>query len=221
MLCFTHRSLAICAGISLSLAALSAEAANMYRYVNDEGNVVLDYGVPPEHAHKGYEVLNEAGIVIQVVPRTLSEEERAARSEEDRAAEAAAAEVERLRKWDESLLLRYSSVADIEAARDRALSELRIRLSILQGNTRSLRQQVENEQARAADIERRGGKVPVSILTAIDDLQSEIGTTERSIAERRRELEAVNQEFQRDIDRFGELREMVELRRSHAAENSR
>ena len=59
---------------------------------------------------------------------------------------AASAEQQRLREWDESLLLRYSTVADIEAARERALRDLRIRLSILKGNKRSLKQQAENYQ---------------------------------------------------------------------------
>ncbi len=86
---------------------------------------------------------------------------------------AAEAEQERLRQWDESLLLRYSTIEDIEAARSRALSSLLINVSILKSNTRSLKQQVENYQAQAANIERRGGEVDVQRLGAIEDLQGE------------------------------------------------
>jgi hypothetical protein len=71
-------------------------------------------------------------------------------------------------------MLRYSTVADIEAARDRALRDLQIRLSILKGNRRSLKQKVENYQAQAADLERRGMQVDVARLRTIEDLQSEI-----------------------------------------------
>ncbi len=191
-----------------------AEAREMYRYTNDKGNTVIDYRVPPEYVANGYEVLNEEGVVLRVVPRELSSEEQALLSNRERQAEAAKAEEDRLRKWDESLLLRYSSVADIEAARERALRDLRIRLSILKGNKRALKQQVQTYQSQAADQERAGQAVDVALLNAIDDLQQQITSTDRSIADRNREIERVAEQYQRDIDRFGQLLEVVELRRN-------
>ena len=112
------------------------------------------------------------------------------------------------------LLLRYSNVEDIEAARDRALSDLRIRVSILKSNTRFLKQQVENHQVVAADIERNGGTVDVSRLAAIEDLQSEIATTERAIADRELEVVQEKDKFQLDIDRFLMLLDIVQMRRA-------
>ncbi|MEH6580688.1 MAG: hypothetical protein V7754_02040 [Halioglobus sp.] len=190
------------------------QAGDMYRYINDEGNVVLGYQVPTTDVKKGYEVLNEDGIVIQVVPRELTEEERENITAQEALVAAAEAEKERLRLWDESLLLRYSTVEDIEAARKRAMSSLLINVSILRSNTRSLKQQVENYQAQAADIERRGGEVDPQRLAAIDDLQGEIQATERSIVERNKETEEVKAAYQMDIDRFEQLLDVVALRRS-------
>ena len=66
------------------------------------------------------EVLNDLGVVIKVVPRELTDEEREVHDARELLEEQARAEEERLRKWDESLLLRYSTVEDIEAARERA-----------------------------------------------------------------------------------------------------
>lgn len=191
----------------------AAIARPMYRYINDEGVRVLAYQVPPEYVAGGYEVLNEKGVVVEVVPRTLAEDERATLDASTRAAQRAQEEAEALRKWDESLLLRYSSVADIEAARDRALRDLRIRVSILRGKQRSLRQQVENYQATAADQERRGQQVAESSLQAIRDLRREIDSTERAIVERQQEITAVEASYQRDIERFETLSDLVRLRR--------
>lgn len=191
----------------------AAMARPMYRYVNDEGVSVLAYQVPPEYVARGYEVLNEKGVVVEVVPRTLAEDERASLDASARAARRAQEEAEALRKWDESLLLRYSSVADIEAARDRALRDLRIRVSILRGKQRSLRQQVENYQATAADQERRGQPVAESSLQAIRDLRREIDTTERAIVERQQEITAVEASYERDMERFATLSDLVRLRR--------
>ncbi|MEZ5568476.1 MAG: hypothetical protein R3E54_09085 [Halioglobus sp.] len=209
---------------ALSLVCLLAfapllEARELYRYRNDQGNVVVDYQVPAEYVGKGYEVLNDEGMVIRVVPRELTEEEKKAADAQKKLEEAARAEQERLRQWDESLMLRYSTVADIEAARERALSNLRIRLSILKGNRRSLKQKIENYQAEAADIERSGRQVDMARLRAIEELQEEIGATERAIADRKREIEDVSAAYQTDIERFEQLLEVVELRRTLRQKN--
>ncbi|MFK7976023.1 MAG: hypothetical protein AB8C02_07790 [Halioglobus sp.] len=201
--------------------ATSASARELYRYTNVEGNIVVDYQVPVNYVGSGYEVLNDEGIVIKVVPRALTDEERIVKDAEDRQAAAAKAEEERLRLWDESLMLRYSTVADIEDARDRALRDLQIRLSILKGNRRSLKQKVENYQAQAADLERRGMDVDVARLRTIEDLQTEIGTTERAIVDRELDIEELAGSFQNDIERFEMLLEVVELRRQLGQERKK
>lgn len=193
-----------------------AQGKEFYRYRNAEGNVVVDHRVPPEYVAGGYEVLSDRGVVLRVVPRTPSEEERAGVSEQRRQEAAAQEEAERLRKWDETLLLRYSSVADIESARDRALRDLRVRVTILQGNRHSLRQQVEGHQARAADLERRGSQVDEALTKAIADLQREIGVVERQIMEHEREVTEAEESFAADMRRFSLLEEAVQSRRAAA-----
>ncbi len=204
----------IAAALLLAPMALLAQAGNLYRYTNAQGVTVVDYQVPSDYVGKGYEVLNADGMVIQVVPRELTEEEKKVRNAQQELEAAASAEEQRLREWDESLLLRYSTVADIEAARERALRDLRIRLSILKGNKRSLKQQAENYQAQAADMERSGQKVDVDRLAAIENVQKEIETTDRAIDDRAKEIEEVSAAFQQDMERFEMLLEVVELRQT-------
>jgi len=197
----------------LLVLPVAAQARTLYRYVNEQGVRVVAYQVPPEYVAGGYEVLSDKGVVIEVVPPAPAEDERESLAASERAAEEARAEAEALREWDESLLLRYSSVADIEAARDRALRDLRIRVSILRGKQRSLRQQVEAQQASAADQQRRGQSVSEVNLQAMRDLRQEIESTERAIVERQQEITAVEADYQRDIERFESLADLVRLRR--------
>jgi hypothetical protein len=199
--------------VALLLAPLSL-AAGLYRYTNDEGVTVVDYQVPVAYVGKGYEVLNKDGMVVEVVPRELTDEEKKVRNAQQELEYEARAEERRLREWDESLLLRYSTLEDIEAAQDRALRDLRIRLSILKGNKRSLKQQVESYQAQAADLERSGREVDVARIVAIEDIQAEIATTDRSINDRAQEIEEVSAAYQKDIDRFRQLLEVVALRKT-------
>ena len=197
----------------LALAG-TANAAKLYRYRNAEGTVVVDYQVPAEFVGTGYEVLNDEGIVIEVVPRELTAEEKLEREAQEKLEAEALAEQERLREWDESLMLRYSTVADIEDARKRALRDLQIRLAILKGNRRSLKQKVENLQAQAAEIERAGMEVDVDRLRSIEALQKEISATDRAIVDRQGEIQELEAAYAADIERFEMLLEVVELRRS-------
>jgi len=191
-----------------------ADARNLYRYRDDNGVLVVDFHVPAEYVDNGYEVLNDAGVVVDVVPRALTNNERQDATLQRRLQQEAADERIRLQQWDESLLLRYSSVEDIEAARDRSLRDLKIRVSILKSNRRSLRQKVENTQARVAEAERAGRQPTAQDLEIIDQLKDEIASTERQIADRQSQIDEVSDGYQRDINRFELLQEVVELRQS-------
>lgn len=199
-------------GLVLLTLVTSADAAagKMYRYTTDKGVVAVDDHVPPEFVKNGYEVLSPDGRVLESVPRQLT-------GEEGKRKRAADAEAKRLQEWDKNLLLRYSSVDDIAAARDRALREIDVRLSILRTNLISAKNQVEREQSKAADIERRGGTVPEAITANIDQLKVEVAGIETSIAERTKDKETTGASYQKDIDRFKTLQDVVQFRRSNSS----
>ncbi|MEZ5503002.1 MAG: hypothetical protein R3E50_10200 [Halioglobus sp.] len=199
----------------------AASSKQLYRYRNAEGVVVVGFQVPAESVGSGYEVLNSKGMVIKVVPRELTEEEKKQKDALEKQEKEARAEQERLRQWDESLMLRYSTVEDIQDAERRALGDLQIRLSILRGNRRSLKQKVENYQAQAAATERAGMKVEVERLRAIESLQNEITATERDIVDREREIEALSASFDADIERFKMLQDVVQLRQTLRSNNTK
>jgi len=93
------------------LASLSF--ADIYRYTDEQGTVVLDrQGVPPQYVDKGYQVLNEHGRVIRVVPRAPTAEEiKQMQAEQAR------------RENDERLLRLYSSAEDVGRAKQSKLRE--------------------------------------------------------------------------------------------------
>lgn len=172
-----------------------------YRYRNDRGVLVIDDNVPPELAKNGYDLVTINGTVIETVAPALTEEQIAAKEQERLRAEEAA----RIREWEVSLLRRYRSTAEIEAARDRVLSEFQNQIEILRGNLNSQRAQIEVQQQRAADLERRGRPVYESILNNISALQKEMQTTEDTIALRQKEIANVRAEFDADIAQFKKM----------------
>ena len=65
-----------------TLIATQSEAANLYKYTDDQGREIVGSRVPAEFVRNGYQILNERGQVIEVVERSLSAEELAVQSEE-------------------------------------------------------------------------------------------------------------------------------------------
>ena len=210
----TRFSIPIALFVAMLLVSVSTQADNLYRYKNDVGGTVVDWRVPPEFAGRGYEVLNAQGQVVEVVPRQLSSGELQNKDLVKRLQQEATLERARLAKWDKFLLLRYSTVEDIDAARDRALRDLKIRLSILASNQRTARNRLESVLARVADMERRGDVPLEQDLDAIAALRADIANTGRAIKEREAQVLEVTDSFDEDRSRFVQLQDVVLLRRS-------
>ncbi|WP_417660922.1 DUF4124 domain-containing protein [Pseudomonas sp.] len=184
---------------SLILCLLPSVAANagdlLYRYTDSKGGIVLSrQGVPPEFISKGYEVLNDQGRVVQVIAPAPTLEERQ-RLLKEKARASSDAQLKRL----------YSSLEDIDRARDRKLAELDGVISVARGNLQSVRTQQANYQAQAADFERSGRDVPESLLVQINNQKVE---QQRLISDIKR-YEVVRKEseasFNADRARFAEI----------------
>lgn len=195
--------------VLLIVAQTGLAAEKLYRYKDTEGRVVINHTLPPEVVDKGYEVLSSNGYVLQVVPRSLTAAEIENLSKEEKVRRQQERDREAQLHYDESLLLRYSDVVDIEAARDRTLKEFKIRISILKGNQFAVKRKVEAEQARAADIERNGEAVPKIMLDNIQAMQDELEITQKTVILREYELEKVQEQYKADITRFKELKKQL------------
>jgi folate-binding Fe-S cluster repair protein YgfZ len=183
--------------VLLLLGVLGATAvqAELYRYVDDKGVVVLNrQGVPPQHIGKGYEVLNDQGRVTRVVPPAPTQEER------QRLLEAKARA-----NSDAQLLRLYASVKDVERAKARKLSELDSVIGITRGNLQSLRSQQANLQSQAAAHERAGRDVPKQLLTQIDNLNREQASLRRDIERYEQARKQAEVSFAEEHRRVGEL----------------
>lgn len=172
-----------------------AGATELYRYLDDRGEIVINrLGVPPEYVGKGYDVLNEKGRVVRVVPPAPSEEERVRQADEKAKANS-----------DAQLLRLYSSVEDVDRARDRKLVELDGVISMARSNLQSLRTQQANLQSQAADTERAGGEVPQHLLVQIDNLRAEQAGAEKDIQRFLKDKESAAASFAADRTRLLEL----------------
>ncbi len=191
-----HKPILLGALLALGLALPAAvTAGELYRYVDDRGVTVLSrQGVPPEFIGNGYEVLNDQGRVIQVVPPAPSPEER-----QRLAAEKARA------GSDKQLLRLYSSPEDVDRARARKMAELDGMIGIVRGNLQSARTQQANLESLAADHERAGRAVPEHLLAQIENQKVERQRLKAEIARYEEIRKRAQASFEADRQRVSEL----------------
>lgn len=148
------------AATSLLLIALplAGQAAELYRYLDRNGTLVIDrQGVPPEYAGKGYDVLNEQGRVIRKVAPALpaAELDRQARERQQAMVDG------QLRKL-------YSNVEDVDRAKARKLAELDGLLQIKKANLEAARQLQSQLMEQAAVQQRNGQALPADLQARLD-----------------------------------------------------
>lgn len=204
----------------LTTTAISAEDKLYYRYTNTKGVVVIVGKLPPEAAPLGYDVITRSGQVIERVPRQLTNQELLEKKGELARQQLRKKEVLRLAEWDKSLMLRYSSIADIEAARKRAKQSVKVRISILKSNRSAVKSEIERDQSQAADVERRNGEVPKALEDKIELLHLKIQDIGDSISAREDELTAIDRRLDLDISRFATLQDHIKMRNQSSAKPS-
>lgn len=195
--------IAVSASLFMVLAALPALAQTSagkvyYRYMDANGVTVINHLIPPEYVQKGYEVVTARGDVLRVIEPAPSGKDAAQQAlESKRKAE--------LDAWDAELRRRYSTVRDIEAAKQRKLAQVDGSIAMLQGSLRNLKHQIAQQHAQAAKNERMGVAVPAALLKTLASLEEELQVNEENMAERERQYQRVEAKYNRDIARFKEI----------------
>lgn len=185
--------------------ATTAHAANIYKYLDENGRTVFNSSMPPDRVKNGYTIMNERGIVIEVVPRQLTPAEIAARNaaEELRLVEVEAAR--KLQEADNILVRTYVSPDEIIAQRDVRVMRLDSRIIELTTTLGKVDAEV-TRLTQLVDAAKAGGAEPDLVVVAkLDEqtaqrqsLQNEITVVE---AEKQEEIAVA----ERNAQRLGEL----------------
>lgn len=186
---------------ALMLGIAPHAAANMYRYTDANGQVVISSTIPQEATKRGYDILGNNGRVIETIPPAPTEEEIAAREAEKQRQQ----ELAEQREKDRQLLKRFSHPDQAVKAMHRKIRELEGLIQLKRGNISVISSQLDSEQSRAADMERTGRDIPESILEKIRRLESQIRDIEREIASQTQEIEELRRAFEADIERLEEV----------------
>ncbi|MGV6807884.1 MAG: hypothetical protein ACWA5K_08295 [bacterium] len=180
------------------LSAFTVQAGPVYyRYLNEEGVQVIDYKVPPGLVHQGYDIITENGDLIRSVAAfdpdsVLSEEEIKVRDKQ---------------RLEEIRVLRsFSTLQDLHATRDRRVRALEGEIAALRNNVGDHDRLLQEEQAKAANIQREGVEVSDMITAHIETLTKQLADSRRMLVIRLDELEAMKKRYLRLERRFIELK---------------
>jgi len=193
--------------ILLLISALfisQANAANLYKYKDDQGREITGSRVPAEFVKNGYQVLNERGQVIEVVQRTLTAEERAAQSEQleqQRLLEQAA-----LRQEEDRMLLRlYRTPEEVVRRRDATIEQLEAQMIVLNSLLEDAEEKLAELEQRVVNNENAGTQIPANLAAQVEDASNERNRLATQLVRIESEIEEAITTAEKNINRLKEL----------------
>jgi hypothetical protein len=187
--------------VSLTIAAVSAEADDLYRYRNVQGNIVIDHEIPPKYTAGGYEILSETGRVLQVIEPQQNPEELDVEQQQNELAKIA----EQLRE-DQMLLRTYNVVSELVSAKDRRLAQLKREIEIIESNFAKNEAAFEVSRTSAANYQLSGKPVPKTLLKSMDEQILQRRDAEQMLLLRQQEYQGTEDRYMGYLARFKTLK---------------
>jgi hypothetical protein len=192
-----------CVVLSISLLAAGQSAyGKMYRWVDDKGEVYYSDQVPPDHAKHKRQTLNESARIISVeeAAKTKAQWEREKRLQILKLKQARM--IAKQKADDKVLLATFRNVTDMRTTLEVKIMATNALVNVSRGNSTRLKQQLQEQQKKAAFYERNGKTVPKKLLNEIHSSKKQIKLTNLEIAKYKAKKEIIRKEFEIDIKRF-------------------
>ncbi|MBU1396649.1 MAG: DUF4124 domain-containing protein [Gammaproteobacteria bacterium] len=184
------------------LLSAGAAQATMYRWVDGNGRVHYSDTPPTTYQKSGGAELSKQGILIK---RTQSEAERRAEAERQTEQKRIQAELDKQAQRDRALTQTYTTVAEIDLARDRALEHHRLAIKGAESRGKAVEANVAELKARIANIEKAGRSVSPNLRGQLDQATRESLDLKRTILSNEEAMLQVGEKYAADKVRFREL----------------
>jgi hypothetical protein len=182
---------------SVDAAGPAVAPGTLYRYVNEQGELILSNQIPPNEVVRGYEILDKRGKVIETVSPPLTQEERDAK------------EAEEARKENDKKIMRlYANYDDIDRALNLVVSQIDANIVIIKENISGLIRQRETTQASAAELERKGKGSSSAISDKLFIIDKKIKSENKRLLDQEENKKKTVATFAADRLRLGELRNL-------------
>jgi len=202
----------------LLFSTLSIQAAKFFRFTDENGKMVVSSTLPPDMSQKGYEIVNDRGVVLEVVaPRKTEAQLRQEAIDRVKLEEEARMRREQ-EQLDAILINSYSDIADIERARDNEIISKDRDVMLLRQNIRRLTRLLEDTQTRAARDERLGKELSPKLMKEVKGYRKRIDSEAAEVVIIEENKMHIKERYNSSIIRFSELK-AAELLKRHTTES--
>jgi len=171
----------------------------------DNGHQVCGDVLPMQCFGKSYREMSPQGTTRRLVEAPLTPEQLARRDAEERARRTELARQRAELRRNQSLLETYSSVADIEARRDRAVEGVDQDLKRAEARHTQLQKKRESLSREAEFYQKR--PMPIPLAAALRESDSELAAQASVIEAKKREIDAIRSRYEQDRLRYIKLSE--------------
>jgi DNA polymerase III delta prime subunit len=181
----------------LGVSQLRAE--NVYRYVDENGDIHYNATLPPEYSDRPYEIINESGIVIEridpMAPKELEEEA-------EKKPEPLYTEDEKRILTDRLLVLKYHSEDDVLEAMDVEVANLGYDARILDQTHASLLKSLGAQAREAADRQRAGLPPDEETTRLVAELQGRLQNGAKAMTALKAREQQIRATFMEELERY-------------------
>jgi len=186
---------------ALLLSAGTAQAT-MYRWVDGNGRVHYGDTLPPTYQKSGAAEMSKQGNIIR---RTQSEAERKAEAERQAEQKRSQQVQQKQAQLDRALTQTYTTEAEIDLARDRALEHHKLAIKGAEIRGKAVEANLAELKTRIANIEKAGRPVSPNLRELLDQTTRESLDLKRAILNNEEAMLQVSEKYAADKVRFREL----------------
>ena len=192
--------------IGIGMFAVNASAqATIYSCRDRNGHTLTSDRPIPECADRAMRELGPSGIVKREIAAPLTPEQQRAKEIEDRNKRIAEDAAREKKRRDSALLAAYSTEAQIESARHRALADAQENIKTSHSHLADLNAERKTLVQEAEFY--KGKRIPPLVKRRVDDNEAAISDEQATIKLRQSDVERVNQRYDEELKRFRELTE--------------
>ncbi len=188
--------------VALLLVTSNAHA-KMYRWVDSNGRVHYGDTLPSTYQKSGAAEMNKQGSVIK---RTQSEAERKAEAEHLAEQKRIQEEEQKQAQLDRALTATYTSEAEIDLARDRALEHHKLAIKGAEIRAKAVESNLGELNARVAAIQKSGRPVAPNLKEQVAQAANERLELKRTILTNEEAMVKVRERYEADKERFRTLK---------------
>lgn len=205
------RTLISIAVASALLIASSADAQQerkkLYRWVDKDGKVQFSDTLPPEAVDQARTEINAtSGRTTVSVDRALTEEERIAKEKADAERARLEKDAESARMTEEAMIASFQTEEDLRRSFQVRVELMQQTLDAIEAGIGSQRASLSGQLAQAAEAELAGTAVGAKQRIAISELHTEMVKQQQMLVLKQGELEDLDAELVRLVERFREIK---------------